>query len=328
MKKLITILILLFTVLFVSCKKEKHANDNPEPPVIVVDSTLLPQLQTLYMRDITDTAAKCECKLLNCDWSNIVLRDYGCCWSTSHNPTINDSHNYTFSMSGNGEYDVFLWNLTPGTTYYVRAYGRNEEGVGYGNEIEFVAEYEDHPNPWSPEPVNGHIPSEVLPDAIADEISQYMNIYSGNDPLVIDSMFVSNPHTLIHTTFDEPADTVYHELYVDFVIKEDKIDIIEWVWDNQMWIHRPVAFRDLYIIGSGNNFTTYYLEENISYSPGYSKKATILSGTWDDANRCVRDFKIAEILVNTYGNPNLPPENSYRIIGDGDGVSEYFQIPN
>ncbi len=326
MKKLLTILILLFTVLFVSCKKEKTANDNPEPPVIVVDSTLLPQLQTLYMRDITDTAAECVCNMIN--WDSVALAEWGCCWSTTHNPTIDDNHVQSTIIMG-GQFVGFLTDLTPGTTYYVRAYGQNPEGIGYGNEIEFVAENEEpHPNPWSPEPVNGHIPSEVLPDAIADEISQYMNIYSGNDPLVIDSMFVSNPHTLIHTTFDEPADTVYHELYVDFVIKEDKIDIIEWVWDNQMWIHRPVAFRDLYIIGSGNNFTTYYLEENTSYSSGYFKKATILSGTWDDANRCVRDFKIAEILVKTYGNPNLPPENSYRIVGDGDGVSEYFQIPN
>jgi hypothetical protein len=324
MKKLLTLAIIMIAVTIVSCKKEKPTNDNSEPPIVVVDSTLLPQLQTLYMINITDTTANCECKVLNAQCNSLDLRDYGCCWSTSHNPTINDNHNYTYMMDSHGEYNVVLTNLTPGTTYYVRAYGQNEEGIGYGNEIEFVAEYEDHPNPWSPEPVNGHIPSSVLPDALAAEIGQYMNIYSGENPIVIDSLYNSSPHKLMHTTFDEPADTIYHDLRFQFVKKDNKVDLIEWVFDNYAQYYYPIAFRDLYMIGSGNNFTAYYLEENTSYSTGYYKTATILSGTFDEANNAVNNFKIAEILLKTYGNPNLPPENSYRIVGDADGVSNYY----
>lgn len=315
----------MIALTIVSCKKEKTSNDNPEPPVIVVDSTLLPQMQTLYMRNISDIAAECVCKMIN--WDSVSLAGWGCCWSTTHNPTINDDYIESLVIIS-GQYVGFLTDLTPGTTYYVRAYGKNAEGVGYGNEIEFVAENEEpHPNPWSPEPVNGQIPVEVLPEELAAEIGQYMNIYSGENPMVIDSLYNSSPHKLMHTTFDEPADTVYHDLRFQFIKKDNKVDLIEWVFDNYAQYYYPIAFRDLYMIGTGNNFTAYYLEENTSYTTGYYKKATILSGTFDEANNAVNDFKIAEILLKTYGNPNLPPENSYRIVGDADGVSEYFPMP-
>lgn len=321
MKKLLTILILLFTVLFVSCKKEKTTNDNPEPPVIVVDSTLLPQVQTLYMKNYESEMAECYARIVN--WDSVALTEWGICWSTTHNPTINDNTVQSTIILG-GTFAGLLTNLTYLTTYYVRAYAKNEYGLVYGNEIDFVAE--THPNPWSPNPVDGHIPSSVLPDAIADEIGQYMNIYSGENTIVIDSLYNSSPHKLFHTTFDGPADTVYHDLRFQFVKKDNKVDLIEWVFDNYAQYYYPIAFRDLYMIGSGNNFTAYYLEED--YSNGkYTKTATILSGTFDEANNTVNNFKIAEILLKTYGNPNLPPENSYRIVGDADGVSEYYPMP-
>ena len=323
MKKLLTLAIIMIALTIVSCKKDKPSNDNPEPPVTVVDSTLLPQVQTLYLKNITEETTECVAKIVN--WDSVTLTEWGFCWSTTHNPTINNNHvQSTIIMSG--QFVGFLTDLTPGTTYYVQAYGQNEEGVGYGNEIEFVAEYEDHPNPWSPEPVDGQIPVEVLPEALAAEIGQYMNIYSGENSMIIDSLYNSSPHKLFHTTFDEPADTVYHDLRFQFIKKDNKVDLIEWVFDNYAQYYYPIAFRDLYMIGSGNNFTAYYLEED--YSNGkYTKTATILSGTFDEANNAVNDFKIAEILLKTYGNPNLPPENSYRIVGDADGVSEYYPMP-
>ena len=60
----------------------------------------------------------------------------GVCWSTSPNPTIAD----TFSENGNwnDDYDSYIYNLTPNTTYYVRAYIQDCNGVYYGNEISFT----------------------------------------------------------------------------------------------------------------------------------------------------------------------------------------------
>ena len=60
----------------------------------------------------------------------------GVCWSTSPNPTIND--NKTTDGSGTGSYTSNLSNLTPNTTYYVRAYATNEKGTAYGAQKSFT----------------------------------------------------------------------------------------------------------------------------------------------------------------------------------------------
>lgn len=306
-------------------KFENDVKYSNELEFTTLEVILSREVQTLYMSHITDESAWCHARIV--DWKGVdELFSWGCCWSTTPHPDFNDSTNWSGAIIG-GEFVTALTELTTSTKYYVRAYVENASGFFYGNEIEFVTENEEpHPNPWSPEPVNGQIPVEVLPEALAAEIGQYMNIYSGETPLIIDSLYNSSPHKLFHTTFDEPADTVYHDLRFQFVKKDNKVDLIEWVFDNYAQYYYPIAFRDLYMIGSGNNFTAYYLEED--YSNGkYTKTVTILSGTFDEANNAVNDFKIAEILLKTYGNPNLPPENSYRIVGDADGVSEYYPMP-
>ena len=60
----------------------------------------------------------------------------GICWSkTDPNPSIsNDTINTNVT---NGAFTVLMKNLSPGTTYYVRAYAKNGWGMGLGNVISF-----------------------------------------------------------------------------------------------------------------------------------------------------------------------------------------------
>ena len=57
----------------------------------------------------------------------------GVCWSTVpySNPTISDSH--AISLDTGYTFTCNLTGLTPGTTYYVRAYATNAIGISYGN---------------------------------------------------------------------------------------------------------------------------------------------------------------------------------------------------
>lgn len=66
----------------------------------------------------------------------LSLLSKGVCWSTNSNPTINN----TITVEGNstGSFSSSLTGLQPGTTYYVRAYAVNSEGIGYGNQTSFV----------------------------------------------------------------------------------------------------------------------------------------------------------------------------------------------
>jgi uncharacterized protein (TIGR02145 family) len=60
----------------------------------------------------------------------------GLCWSTEPKPTLDDNH--TTDGTGTGAYTSSIAGLTPGKTYYIRAYATNSEGTSYGNEIIYV----------------------------------------------------------------------------------------------------------------------------------------------------------------------------------------------
>ena len=86
------------------------------------------------MTDITKTTAISGGNITYDGGANVTER--GVCWSTNQNPTIAD--NKTTDGSGTGSYTSNVTGLTANTTYYVRAYAINSEGIGYGNEVSFT----------------------------------------------------------------------------------------------------------------------------------------------------------------------------------------------
>src|SRR4030042_740893 len=59
----------------------------------------------------------------------------GICWSTSNDPTLENSH--SMNGTGNDHFVSQLNGLSGNTTYYVRAYAANSAGTSYGNELSF-----------------------------------------------------------------------------------------------------------------------------------------------------------------------------------------------
>ena len=98
-----------------------------------------PTVTTTNVTDITQTTATTGGNVTDDGGSAIIAR--GICWSTSQNPTINNSH--TTDGNGTGSYNSNLSNLTPNTTYYVRAYATNSAGTVYGDERFFTTLEED-----------------------------------------------------------------------------------------------------------------------------------------------------------------------------------------
>ena len=97
-----------------------------------------PQVSTASVSDITDISAVCGGNVTGTGTNQFdaVVTARGVCWSTSHNPTIADSH--TSDGSGTGSFTSSITGLAPGTTYYVRAYATNSIGTAYGNEVNFT----------------------------------------------------------------------------------------------------------------------------------------------------------------------------------------------
>ena len=99
------------------------------PPTIT-----LPTVITSSVTDVASTTATCGGFVMNDGNAAVTAR--GVCWSTSNNPTINDSH--TADGTGTGFFTSSITGLTPNTTYYARAYATNSLGTAYGNEVSFT----------------------------------------------------------------------------------------------------------------------------------------------------------------------------------------------
>lgn len=99
------------------------------------NSLQTPVLSTTSITGITTTSAITGGNVTGDNGSTVTAR--GVCWGIATNPTI--SGNITFDGTGTGSFVSSLAGLSPGTTYYVRAYATNNIGTAYGNEISFTS---------------------------------------------------------------------------------------------------------------------------------------------------------------------------------------------
>ena len=97
------------------------------------DLPVLPIVMTNLVTEIMQTSAVSGGLAMANGNTEIIAR--GVCWSTNQNPTI--SNNKTQNGAGLGEFTSAITGLTPGTTYYVRAYATNSSGTSYGTQVSF-----------------------------------------------------------------------------------------------------------------------------------------------------------------------------------------------
>ncbi len=112
----------------------ENPGDEPEEP-IEPEKPVGPVVITADVTEITLYSAKCGGGVS--DGGGAVVVERGVCWNTSGNPTVLDFS--TKDGSGLGSYISNISGLEYGTTYYVRAYAVNANGVaGYGEEVSFT----------------------------------------------------------------------------------------------------------------------------------------------------------------------------------------------
>lgn len=90
----------------------------------------IPTVTTNLVSDITETSIVCGGNVISDGGAEVTSR--GLCWSDTDNPTIENG----FSVgcgSGLGNFEIEINELAPSTTYYIRAYAVNSEGVAYGD---------------------------------------------------------------------------------------------------------------------------------------------------------------------------------------------------
>jgi len=95
----------------------------------------LPSLTTATSSAVTATGATSGGNIVNDGGAAVTVR--GVCWSTSQNPTTSNS--ITTDGTGTGNFTSSVTGLTPGATYYIRAYAINSIGTSYGNQLTMTA---------------------------------------------------------------------------------------------------------------------------------------------------------------------------------------------
>ena len=98
---------------------------------------VLPTVVTSAVTQITVSSAVMGGNVTNDGGATVTER--GVVYSTSQNPDINDINNFICPCgSGTGEFTYTATTLKSNTTYYVRAYAKNEKGTAYGEQVSFT----------------------------------------------------------------------------------------------------------------------------------------------------------------------------------------------
>ena len=93
-------------------------------------------VRTAEVSNIACDSAVCGGEVLSD--AGVAVTARGVCWSTSEMPTLADAH--TVDGAGLGSFVSVLTDLTPLTTYYVRAYATNATGTTYGQQQSFMSQ--------------------------------------------------------------------------------------------------------------------------------------------------------------------------------------------
>ena len=107
---------LLFSLSIISCEKKE-----------------VPAVTTSEITNITGSTATCGGTITDEGSGTVVER--GICWSKGINPIVEDDR--TIEGGGAGTFISSMTDLESATTYYVKAYAKNESGIGYGMAMSF-----------------------------------------------------------------------------------------------------------------------------------------------------------------------------------------------
>ena len=88
---------------------------------------------TKNVSDVTSISAKGGGEISCTGECTVNVR--GICWSTSHDPDVSGLH--TANGQGTGSFVSDMEELSPNTTYFVRAYAMSDSDITYGNEVSF-----------------------------------------------------------------------------------------------------------------------------------------------------------------------------------------------
>jgi len=276
----------------------------------------LPQVNTTSVTNVTPSTALVTGEVISEGDQNTTR---GFCYSTTSNPTV--SSDTTMNGTGLGVYSGTLQNLTPLTSYYVRAYATNSLGTSYGNELSFTTDSTSNclfnpgtPNPWpaSSAPSGGYIPLGNFGAQSRFSISMWVRPESNSGiRIIIDGNHGGSSNWVIQTVNSGAT----------------------WCWGNLCFSLQPSVWQHLlltYDNGLRNCFINGILSHSLNNPINYSGSPSLFLGNWPEGGRRFNGY-IDELYItrDVLATSNFTPEqyitnpssNTFRLFHFDEGMS-------
>ena len=119
------------------------ADENPYEFAIQGTGIAPPVVSTGEVVSIGRTDATCQAEVTSLGFPSPT--QHGCVWNTAGSPTTGGEKTEEEAVSAAGPFSSSLEGLSPGTTYFVRAYATNSVETAYGSEVSFTTEEPEFP---------------------------------------------------------------------------------------------------------------------------------------------------------------------------------------
>lgn len=195
----------------------------------------------------------------------------------------------------------------------------NRDGDVNIADVVYLIDYLLHGNKWPSTPIE-----EVIPQEYLDIFEQYMPIYYGSTPPIIEGVYKSSPHTLVYSSHGYSPGHVFTNYYYKFSNQGTVSHTLDFEFTSDGSDHG--AQYESIIQGSGSNFTVFFKVTGYVYGVNY-EEVQIYSGTIDEDG--IRNMYKGFVMLDKGYDPGyIVPVGTVRVIKDGDDWSEATSWPS
>jgi hypothetical protein len=188
--------------------------------------------------------------------------------------------------------------------------------------VAFVACGDDNKEDDEPITVKDSRITQVIPNQYLKELQKHMAIYDGVNPPNVEGVYLIAPALLHYDSYNAQGVDSFSNTYIEFYAQD---------MANKTLRTREQGGNDAqgtgsFISGEGNDFTVFL--NNTGNDKGISfKTATVISGTV--TSKGIKNLYYGFLMLEKGDDPEgrVMDPGRYRIIKDGDGLSEYTKWP-